>query len=133
MLKINAFIHCFVAVRRITSLYDLEVAICESEGIAQFEELGLGPLVRQPLAVHYFSVTSDVIEVYRITTEEIISYLSEFIDTHKKKDIKVDTFLDFICEKKSVSGRQKLCVRAQNFGYVIYLFLFYFLVQKLQY
>ncbi|KAK6145809.1 hypothetical protein DH2020_019678 [Rehmannia glutinosa] len=114
--KINAFIHCFVAVRSITSLYDLEVAICESEGIERFEELELGPLLRHPLVVHYFSVNSDVTEVYRIKTEEIISFLCEFIDSRKKKEIKVDTFLDFIAEKQSVCGREKLCVRIQNFG-----------------
>ncbi|KAH6786758.1 hypothetical protein C2S52_006310 [Perilla frutescens var. hirtella] len=113
--KINAFIHCFVAARKVTSLYDLEVAICESEGVKQFEELQLGPLVQHPLAVHYFSLTSNVTEVYRIKTEEIVSYLCEFIDTHKKKGIKVDTFLDFICKKQSVSGWEKLCVRVQNF------------------
>lgn len=30
--KTNAFIHCFVVVRRITILHDLELAICENEG-----------------------------------------------------------------------------------------------------
>ncbi|KAL0433046.1 UNVERIFIED_CONTAM: protein NO VEIN [Sesamum latifolium] len=114
--KINAFIHCFVAVRRITSLYDLEVAICENEGVERFEELELGPLVRHPLAIHYFSVTSGVTEVCRIRTEDIISYLCEFIDSHKKKEVKVDTFLDFISKKQSISGWEKLCVRVQNFG-----------------
>ncbi|KAL7106458.1 hypothetical protein ACP275_07G115500 [Erythranthe tilingii] len=117
--KINAFMHCFVEVRRITSLYEMEVAICESEGIEQFEELGLGPLLQHPLVVHYFSVTSDVTEVYRIRNEEIISYIREFIDTHKKTEIRVDTFLDFICEKQSVSSREKLCVRVQNLGVYI--------------
>ncbi|KAJ6751327.1 hypothetical protein OIU85_001822 [Salix viminalis] len=46
--KINAFIHCFVGVRRITSIYDLEVAICKNEGIEDFEELGLGPFDETP-------------------------------------------------------------------------------------
>ncbi|CAA0818650.1 Histidine kinase-- DNA gyrase B-- and HSP90-like ATPase family protein [Striga hermonthica] len=114
--KINMFIHCFVSARRITSLYDLEVAICESEGVGRFEELELGPLLRHPLVVHYFSVNSEITEVYRITTEEIISYLCEFIDTHKRKKIKADIFLDFISKKKSVSGREKLSVCIQNFG-----------------
>ncbi|GER41663.1 histidine kinase [Striga asiatica] len=114
--KINMFIHCFVSARRITSLYDLEVAICESEGVGRFEELELGPLLRHPLVVHYFYLNSEITEVYRITTEEIISYLCEFIDTHKKKKIKADIFLDFISKKKSVSGRQKLSVCIQNFG-----------------
>lgn len=125
-MKVNAFIHCFVAVRRITSLYDLDVAICKSEGIEQFEELELGPLVRHPLAMHYFSVSSDVAEVHRITSEEIISYLFEFMDTQKRK-LKVDAFLDFIAKKQSVSNREKLCVRIQNLRYVnaiFYLFIF---------
>ncbi|KAL2469414.1 Histidine kinase [Abeliophyllum distichum] len=113
--KINAFIHCFVAVRRITSLYDLEVAICKNEGVEHFEQLELGPLVRHPLAMHYFSVSSDVAEVHRITSEEIISYLFEFMDTQKRK-LKVDVFLDFIAKKQSVSNREKLCVRIQNLG-----------------
>ncbi|KAF3948267.1 hypothetical protein CMV_025716 [Castanea mollissima] len=40
--KINAFIHCFVGVQRITSSYDLEVAICKNEGVDSFEKLELG-------------------------------------------------------------------------------------------
>ncbi|KAL6535040.1 hypothetical protein OROMI_026414 [Orobanche minor] len=119
--KINAFIHCFVVVRRITSLYDLEVAICESEGIERFEELELGPLLRHPLVVHYFSVSSDLTEVYKIKTEELISCLCEFIDSHKRKQIKVDTFLDFISKKQSVTGKEKLCVHIQDFGLAVEL------------
>ncbi|KAK4482579.1 hypothetical protein RD792_009742 [Penstemon davidsonii] len=117
--KINAFIHCFVAVRRITSLYDLEIAICESEGIERFEELELGPLLRHPLVVHYFAVTFDMTEVYKIRTEDIISYLFEFMETHSQKEVKVDLFMDFISMKQSVSGSEKLCVRIQNFGMYI--------------
>lgn len=52
--KINAFIHCFVAAQRITTLYDLEVAILKNEGVEQFEELDLGPLMKHPLIIHYF-------------------------------------------------------------------------------
>ncbi|XP_057497767.1 protein NO VEIN-like [Actinidia eriantha] len=114
--KINAFIHCFVAVQRITSLYDLEVAICKNEGVEQFEELELGPLVRHPLVVHYFSVSSDVTEVFKITTEEIISCLCEFMDTHKGKEIDAKEFLDFIAKKRSVTSREKLSVRIQSLG-----------------
>ncbi|KAK4489070.1 hypothetical protein RD792_004864 [Penstemon davidsonii] len=117
--KISAFIHCFVAVRRISSLYDLEVEICEREGIRRYEELELGPLLRHPLVVQYFAVTSDVTEVYKIRTEEIISYLIEFMEIHTKKDVKVDTLMDFITKKQSVSRREKLCVRIQNLGIYI--------------
>ncbi|KAI3440419.1 uncharacterized protein J3R85_003482 [Psidium guajava] len=54
--KINAFIHCFVETRRITSLYDLERAICKNEGIERFEELELGPFLRYPLRRGRFDI-----------------------------------------------------------------------------
>ncbi|KAL5542662.1 hypothetical protein UlMin_010372 [Ulmus minor] len=115
--KINAFIHCFVGARRITSLYDLEVEICKNEGIEQFEDLGLGPLLRHPLAQHYFSVNSDMTEVFKITTEEIIILLAEF--TRFRKEIEIEQFMDFIAEKRSVAGKEKLGIRIQSLGHHI--------------
>ncbi|KAJ0093916.1 hypothetical protein Patl1_26033 [Pistacia atlantica] len=114
--KINAFIHCFVGVRKITSLYDLEVAICKNEGIKKFEELELGPFLRHPLVLHYFSVNCDVTEVFKITTHDIIVCLSEYMDTHIKKDINVDEFLNLIAKKQSLASKEKLGVRIQNLG-----------------
>ncbi|XP_019264189.1 PREDICTED: uncharacterized protein LOC109241829 [Nicotiana attenuata] len=114
--KINAFIHCFVGVQRITTLYDLEVAISKNEGIEQFEELELGPLLKHPLIIHYFSVNPDMSEVSRITTEEITSLLSEFMDAEKHRKVNVDEFLNFIAVKKSAKTREKLGVRIQSLG-----------------
>ncbi|RWW07926.1 hypothetical protein BHE74_00042549 [Ensete ventricosum] len=114
--KISAFIHCFLGARRITSLYDLEVAICKNEGVERFEELGLGPLLRHPLVEHYFSLASDVTDIFKITTEEIIDSLKTFMEKHKKT-IMVEEFLDFLAEKKLVSSKEKLCVRIQSLGY----------------
>ncbi|GJT02514.1 hypothetical protein Tco_0823683 [Tanacetum coccineum] len=54
--KVNSFINCFVAVQKITSLHELVLALCENEGIKSFEELELGPILRHPLVVHYFSI-----------------------------------------------------------------------------
>lgn len=115
--KINAFIHCFVGVRRITSIYDLEVAICKNEGIENFEELGLGPLMRHPLVLHYFSMKPDAsAEVFKITSEEIILLLSEFMDTCQKKVIIVDEFLHFLAKNYPVKGPEMLGVRVQSLG-----------------
>ncbi|CAM8975537.1 unnamed protein product [Rhodiola kirilowii] len=114
--KINAFIHCFVGVRRITSLYDLEMAICKSEGVEHFDELHLGPLLRHPLVVHYFSVRSDLTNIHQITTEEILVSLSAYMDIHWNQKIEVLEFLDFLAKKQSVTSREKLCIRIQNLG-----------------
>ncbi|XP_059306508.1 protein NO VEIN [Lycium ferocissimum] len=118
--KINAFIHCFVGVQRITTLYDLEVAICKNEGVEQFEELELGPLLKHPLIIHYFSINPDVSEVFRITSEEIMSFLSKFImDADKRRRVNIDEFLNFITEKKSAGTKENLCVRIQSLGMYI--------------
>ncbi|TKY59984.1 hypothetical protein E2542_SST17079 [Spatholobus suberectus] len=115
--KVNAFVHCFVGVRRITSLYDLEVAICKNEGVDSFEALGLGPLLRHPLVIHYFSPRSDVTQVFKITSEEIIQLLSEFLDASKSNEfIKVELLLEFIAKKRLVKCKEWLGIRIQNLG-----------------
>ncbi|CAH9120976.1 unnamed protein product [Cuscuta epithymum] len=112
--KINSFIHCFVATQRITTLHDLEIAICKSERVERFEELELGPLVRHPLVVHYFSLSADATEVCRIKSAEIMSLLFEFMDIGKHKKVDVDDLLDFIAKKQSVTSKERLGVRIQS-------------------
>ncbi|XP_030507403.2 protein NO VEIN [Cannabis sativa] len=112
--KINAFIHCFVAVRRITSVYELEQAICQLEGVAKFDELGLGPLVRHPLIVYYFSLDPDTTEVFKITSKELMSLLFQYQVKFTSKGIQADDFLNFIAEKKSVATKEELGIRVES-------------------
>ncbi|KAM2711144.1 hypothetical protein EV1_031292 [Malus domestica] len=114
--KINAFIHCFVGVQTITSLYDMEVAICKKEKIEQFEELGLGPLLRHPLVLHYFAVKSDTTKVFKITSRETISLLSEFMDTSDNKRFSPEEILDFIVKKRSAASKEDLGIRIHSVG-----------------
>ncbi|KAL6008258.1 hypothetical protein ACLOJK_033764 [Asimina triloba] len=114
--QVNAFIHCFVGVRRITSLYDLEVAICKNEGIEQFEQLGMGPLLRHPLIEHYFLVPSYATDIVKITSEEIIACLADFMDTCGDKEIHAEAFLDSLAKKWEVNGKERLGVRIQSLG-----------------
>ncbi|CAN6722643.1 unnamed protein product [Malus baccata var. baccata] len=118
--KINAFIHCFVGVQSITSLYDLEVAICKNERIKQFEKLGLGPLLRHPLVLHYFSVKSATTKVFKITSEEITSLLSEFMDTSNNKMFSPEEILDFIVKRRSAASKEDLGIRIYNLGNYIF-------------
>ncbi|CAM0876991.1 unnamed protein product [Alopecurus aequalis] len=113
--KVNTFIHCYVAARKIVSIYDLEVEICKNEGVAQFEELGLGPFLQQPLVAHYFFVPADLSEAPKLSSEEIINCLQKFIGNSKGK-VKVESFLDYLAEQKSVSRKEKLGVRVQSLG-----------------
>lgn len=109
--------------QRITTLYDLELAICKNEGVDCFERLEMGPLLRHPLAMHYFGINTDAEEVPKISTVEVITYLCEFKNSRKRNKIAAKEFLDFVAKKKSIVSRDKLGVRIQSLGYVCYLFL----------
>ncbi|KAI7727548.1 hypothetical protein M8C21_003852, partial [Ambrosia artemisiifolia] len=111
--KINSFIHCFVGVQKITSLHDLELGICESEGVNSFVDLKLGPILKHPLVVHYFSVGPDVTEVCKITTEQIVAYLSKL--PRKNRKTMVDDLLGHIAKRRKIS-QGNLCVRIQSLG-----------------
>lgn len=101
-------------------MYDLERAICKNEGIERFEELELGPFLRYPLVMHYFSLNSDMTEVFEITSEEIVCHLAEFIAKRKRRGhFDIGELLSFIAEEKSVSGVEKLGVRIRNLGCVL--------------
>lgn len=111
----NSFIHCYVAARKIVTVYDLEVEICKNEGVMQFEELGLGPFLQHPLVAHYFLVPADLSVVPKLASEEVFNVLLKYMDNAKKRITIVD-FLNHLAEKKSVSGKEKLGVRVQSFG-----------------
>ena len=99
------------------------MAICKNEGVEQFEDLELGPLVRHPLIMHYFSISSDASGVFKITSAEIISCLDEFMEACKDKHIIIEEFLEYIAKKRSLTGRERLGVRIQSLGYAIHFLL----------
>ncbi|KAK9081153.1 hypothetical protein Syun_030516 [Stephania yunnanensis] len=116
--KVNAYIHCFVEVRKITTVYELGDKICKNESVERFEELELGPLLRHPLVVRYFSVPTEVKEVVKITSAEIISYLAEL--RNSTKNIQPKGLLEFIASKLSVPVKENLGIRIQSLGTYIH-------------
>lgn len=109
--------------RTIATLYDLEMAICKNESVKKFEELELGPFLRHPLVLQYFLPKFDVSKVVKITCEDVIACLCEFMKTHEKKEIQVGDFLEFVAMKHSIMGKEKLGVHIQNLGYVLSVLL----------
>ena len=95
------------------------LSICENEGIKSFEELELGPILKHPLVVHYFSIGPDVTEICKITTEQIVAYLN-IVPRRSKKTIMVDDLLEFIAKKRK-KNRENLCIRIQSLGYGFYV------------
>ncbi|RWR75853.1 DUF3883 domain-containing protein [Cinnamomum micranthum f. kanehirae] len=114
--KVNAFINCFVGVRMITSLHDLDIAICKNQGVDRFEDLGMGPLLRNPLVEHYFSVPKDATEIFKISSEDIITSLVDYMHICPGPEIRVEDFLNFIAKQKSVAVRERLGIRIRSLG-----------------
>ena len=78
----------------------MELAICKNEDIEKFEVLGLSLLFRHPFVLHYFLVSFDTTEVFKITSEEILCLLIVYQE-HKRK-VRVEEFLDYIVKRQSV-------------------------------
>ncbi|KAI0489261.1 hypothetical protein KFK09_029103 [Dendrobium nobile] len=117
--KVNALVHCFVCARMIISMHELEVSLCQNMGVRQFEELGLGPFLLHPLIKHYFAVPKDSTEVFKITSEEIVLSLKEFISKSKKM-ISAEKFLSFLADQKSVPVKEMLGVRIRSLGFYVH-------------
>ncbi|XP_021745800.1 uncharacterized protein LOC110711690 isoform X2 [Chenopodium quinoa] len=112
--QVNTFIRCHVAVHKITSLFDLQEAICKNECVEKFEELELGPFLRHPLVMHYFSLSKDIEEVYKITSDQVVSYLLLFYSKNQK--VVIQEFLDFVARKCKVTNPRLLGLRIQSLG-----------------
>jgi len=115
---VNAFIHCHVAGKRITTLYDLGCDLIQEEGVSDFEDLGLGPLLCHPLVIRYFSppVKGDVLT---ITTEEVIQHLADYLGepgcgTH----VDINKFMVYLQKERKAPTPEHLGVRVQSLGYV---------------
>ncbi|KAL4272173.1 hypothetical protein GQ457_13G017120 [Hibiscus cannabinus] len=120
--RVYAFIQCFVGVRRITTLYELEMALCENEGVRTYEKLELGPFLCHPLVSRYFSLNSNCTEVFKITSEDIIAHLHEYMDSHKSQEIAIDEFLDFVADKQAATSKDELGVHIRNLAmYTIFI------------
>lgn len=104
------------------TLHDLDVAICRNEFVGCFDDLGLGPLLQHPLVLLYFPSISGSTGPVQITSEEIISFLDSYLNTYDMDDVKLDEFLSFVAEKKSVTSKERLGVRIQSLRYDIFFF-----------
>jgi hypothetical protein len=70
-------IHCHVAGKRITTLYDLGCDLIREEGVSDFaDKLGSDPL--SPFVIYYFSPPEKG-DVLTITPEEVIQHLADYI------------------------------------------------------
>lgn len=110
----NAYIHCHIAARKVTTLYDLGCELTQEEGVSDFEELGIGPLLCHPLVVRYFSPPDEVLS---ITAGEVLQHLSDFIGTpEQRRHVDIDEFMGYLQKERKAPTMLHLGVRIQSLG-----------------
>ncbi|MCO5602076.1 hypothetical protein L7F22_056203 [Adiantum nelumboides] len=115
-LKVNNAILSHLAVRNVTTLYDLNQDILSTEGVATFNELRIGPLAFHPLIIEHFHPPK---RLYRISSEEVMGYLSDYVGKDVARNIELQYFLSYIKKRRNFPSKNKLGVRFQNFGLLV--------------
>jgi hypothetical protein len=100
------------------TLYDLSIDLALEEGVSEFEDLGLGPLLCHKLVVQYFSPPAGV-PLHKITTLEVIEHLARFVPKFTKSALSPDAFASFLTNRLSVPSVAYLHIRLQDLRYVI--------------
>lgn len=116
--QVNAMIHSYMAARKIATLFDLSQDLAREEGVKEFEDLGLGPLLCHELVVQYFSPPAGI-KVPKISAGEVIKHLAHCLGHQSKDKLQVESFLSYVANQRSLPSPEHLCVRIQSLGYAL--------------
>ena len=98
-------------------MYELEREIVRAYGLkATFDELRLGPLLKQPLVEKNFFPDGSLSTVPVITMEEIVAALSEYRFQNKFKNIELGQFLNWLASCRGVSSPRFLCLSMNKYA-----------------
>ena len=118
--RVEELIKVYCLFTPFTSLHELGIALSQSESVATFEELRLGPLIKHPRAKDYFKPPDDLISPPEITIHQLHSYFSRMIDRSKRNEkFKIEDFLEFVRKKEDLKSVEHLCIRIQSFPLLI--------------
>ncbi|CAM6113575.1 unnamed protein product [Calypogeia fissa] len=113
--RVNLFIQSYLSARKIATLYDLGYDLASEEGVNDYEDLGLGPLLCHELVIQNFSPPVGV-EMNKITAMDVIQHLADWIDDHPKDVLKVESFVSYVASQLSLASPEHLLIRIQSLG-----------------
>lgn len=118
--RIEELIKIFCWFSPITSLYELEQALIETEKVDSYEALRLGPIIKHPRVIDLFklqeAVTLDAVP--EMTAYKIHTHLMKFL-TRKRGRSSVLDFLEYVREKEFAESVYHLCIRITSFPLAI--------------
>ena len=120
ILQVNLYTHAYVMVHSISTLHELGQSLPSLEEKEEFQDLNLGPLVKQPVVYDLFKFPSDD-EVPPVTTVHILRLLKKYMDKEELWTKKVDLwkFIEYLCQEFKCETPYQLGVRIQSIGLAI--------------
>lgn len=108
-------------VNSISTLYELDQSLADLGEKTDFEDLKLGPLLQQPVVYDMFKAPTDLPELPRITTIQILKHLEKYMTKEDlwRKKVDLKKFMEYLCEEYQCKTPYELGVRIQSIGLAI--------------
>ena len=123
LLQVNLFVHAYVTFNSITTLYELNQSLADLGSKSDFEQLRLGPLLKQPVVYHMFKAPQNLTAIPQVTTVQIIKYLNKYM-SKTTGPLHLEKFLEYLCEQYKCNTPYELGVRIQSLGLAVAVMLF---------
>ena len=118
--RIEELIRVYCLFTPFTTLHELGIALAQSESVANFEDLHLGPLIKHPKVMDLFKPPDDLDSPPEITVYQLHGYLFNLIDKSKRHaKFDLEEYLEFVRKKLGLESVQHLCVRIGSFPLLI--------------
>ena len=107
-------------VHSIATLYELGQSLASLEEKEDFQDLNLGPLVKQPVVYDLFKFPSDT-DIPQVTTVQILRLLKKHMDKEElwSKKVELKKFMEFLCQEFKCETPYDLGLRIQSVGLAI--------------
>lgn len=119
--KVSLYIHAYVMCNSVATLHELGQSLADLASKQDFEDLKLGPLLKQPVVYDMFKAPSSLDSLPQITTIQILKHLERHMKRENLWREKVDLgeFIKYLCEEYGCETPYELGVRIQSFGLAI--------------
>ena len=124
--KVNLFVHAYVMSNSISTLYELNQSLAELGSKSDFEDVRLGPLLKQPVVYDMFKAPQGLPDVPHVTTIQILKHLENYMTEEDlwRKKVDLEKFMKYLSDEYSCSTPFELGVRIQSIGLAISVTLF---------
>ena len=109
----------------ISTLYELNQSLSDLFLKSDFEELNLGPLLKQPVVYDMFKAPQGLPQVPHVTTIQILKHLENYMDKEDlwRKKVDLEEFMEYLSEEYQCGTPFELGVRIQSIGLAISVML----------